>query len=328
MAKKREDYDVVIIGGGSAGLTAGIYCGRARLKTLIIEQALVGGLITSTEDLENYPGFPNGVGGEELMNLFYDQAKKYGVDFKFTNVKKVDFSGDEKIVETFRNVYHGKAVIIATGVKPRPIGCEGEAELIGKGISFCSTCDANLCIDKEVYVVGGGDSAVEEAMYLTKFADKVTIIHRRDELRAAKSIQEKAFKCDRLHFIWDTVVKEIKGEDCVEAMVIENVKTGEKTTITPREGDDNFIIFPYVGLDPVTDIFEGKVELENGFIKTNEDMETNVPGVLAAGDVRVKSLRQVVTAAADGAIAAISAEKYINSLEDKKFENIEEKSLA
>lgn len=314
MSKKREDYDVVIIGGGSAGLTAGIYCGRSRLKTLIIEQALVGGLITSTEDLENYPGFPNGVGGEELMNLFYDQAKKYGVDFKFTNVKEVDFSQDEKIVETFRNVYHAKAVIIATGVKPRPIGCEGEAELIGKGISFCSTCDANLCIGKEVYVIGGGDSAVEEAMYLTKFADKVTLIHRRDELRAAKSIQEKAFKCDKLHFIWDTIVTKISGTDCVESMVIENVKTKERTTITPREGDENFIIFPYVGLDPVTHIFEGKIELENGFIKTNEDMETNIPGVLAAGDCRVKSLRQVVTAAADGAIAAISAENYINSL--------------
>lgn len=328
MAKKHENYDVVIIGGGSAGLTAGIYCGRSRLKTLIIEQALVGGLITSTEDLENYPGFPNGVGGEELMNLFYEQAKNYGVDFKFTNVKEVDFSEDEKIVETFRNVYHAKAVIIATGVKPRPIGCEGETQLIGKGISFCSTCDANLCIDKEVYVIGGGDSAVEEAMYLTKFADKVSIIHRRDELRAAKSIQEKAFKCDKLEFIWDTVVTEIKGENCVESMTIENVKTGEKTTITPREGDDNFIIFPYVGLDPVTQVFEGKIELENGFIKTNEDMETNVPGVLAAGDVRVKSLRQVITAAADGAIAAISAENHINALLYKESEKEKEKSLA
>ena len=314
MAKKLENYDVVIIGGGSAGLTAGIYCGRSRLKTLIIEQSLVGGLITSTEDLENYPGFPNGVGGEELMNLFYEQAKKYGVEFKFTNVKEVDLSGEIKVVETFRNIYHADAVIIATGVKPRTIGCPGEAELIGKGISFCSTCDANLCIGKDVYVIGGGDSAVEEAMYLTKFAKKVTIIHRRDELRAAKSIQEKAFKCANLGFIWDTVVKEIRGTDCVESMVIENVKTGEQTTITPKEGDSNFMVFPYVGLDPVTGIFEGKIELENGFIKTDDNMNTNVPGVLAAGDCRVKSLRQVVTAAADGAIAAISAEKYINSL--------------
>lgn len=315
MAKKHENYDVVIIGAGSAGLTAGIYCGRSMLKTLIIEQSLVGGLITSTEDLENYPGFPEGVGGEELMNLFYEQAKKYGVKFKFTNVKEVDFSGQEKIVETFRNVYHTKSVIIATGVKPRLIGCKGEEELIGKGISFCSTCDANLCIDKDVYVIGGGDSAVEEAMYLTKFGRKVTIIHRRDELRAAKSIQEKAFKCKNLNFIWDTIVTEINGTDCVESMVVKNVKTGQKTIIGPREGHTDFMVFPYVGLSPVTNIFEDEIELENGFIKTDEEMNTNVPGVFAAGDCRSKSLRQVITAAADGAIAAISAEKHIDYIE-------------
>lgn len=319
MSKKREDYDVVIIGGGSAGLTAAIYCGRSMLKTIVIEQSLIGGLITSTEDLENYPGFPNGVGGEELMNLFYDQAKKYGVDFKLTNVKNVDFSGEDKIVETFRNVYHAKAVVIATGVKPRPIGCLGESELIGKGISFCSTCDANTCIGKDVYVIGGGDSAVEEAMYLTKFGNKVTLIHRRDELRAAKSIQERAFKCEKLDFMWDTIVKEINGTDCVESMVVENVKTGKQTTITPKGGDSNFIVFPYVGLDPVTSIFDDKIEMENGFIKTDGKMRTNILGVLAAGDCRVKSLRQVVTAAADGAIAAIEAENHINSLCEKSL---------
>lgn len=315
MAKKHEDYDVVIIGGGSAGLTAGIYCGRSMLKTLIIEQSLIGGLITSTEDLENYPGFPKGVGGEELMSLFYDQAKKYGVEFKFTNVKNVDFSGKYKIVETFRNVYRAGAVIIATGVKPRPTGCKGEEELIGKGVSFCSTCDANICIDKDVYVIGGGDSAVEEAMYLTKFGRKVTIIHRRDELRAAKSIQEKAFKCKNLNFMWSTIVNEIRGTDCVESMIVENVKTGRKTVVTPREGNKNLMIFPYVGLNPVTNIFKDKIELEKGFIKTNEEMNTNISGVFAAGDCRVKSLRQVVTAASDGAIAAISAEKHIDSIE-------------
>ncbi|MFX0550054.1 NAD(P)/FAD-dependent oxidoreductase [Hathewaya histolytica] len=315
MSKKHEYYDVIIIGAGSAGLTAAIYCGRARLNTLVIEQSLVGGLITSTQDLENYPGFPNGVGGEELMNLFYAQAKKYLAKFKLTDVKKVDFSHKEKLVETFRNVYHAKAVIIATGVKPKPIGCKGEAELIGKGVSFCSTCDANNCINKDVYVIGGGDSAVEEAMYLTKFGKKVTLIHRRDKLRAAKSIQEKAFKCDGLSFIWDTVVKEIKGKDFVESMVTENLKTGEQTVINPREGDSNFIVFPYVGLDPVTSIFHDIIDSEHGFIKTNEKMETNVPGIFAAGDCRVKSLRQVVTAASDGAISAIEAEKYISSLE-------------
>lgn len=327
MDKKHEYYDVIIIGGGSAGLTAGIYCGRSMLKTLIIEQSLIGGLITSTEDLENYPGFPNGVGGEELMNLFYEQTKRFGVEFKFTNVREVNLNGNEKTVETFRNVYHAKSVIIATGVKPKQIGCRGEKELIGKGISFCSTCDANLCIGKEVYVVGGGDSAVEEAMYLTKFADKVTIIHRRDELRAAKSIQKKAFKWEKLDFMWNTVVKEIRGKDKVEAMVVENIKTGTITTITPKEGRDSFMVFPYVGLEPVTSLFEGKIELERGFIKTDEKMQTNIPGVFAAGDCRVKPLRQVITAAADGAIAAISAENHINKLKDKKI-NIHEKSLA
>lgn len=315
MSKKHESYDVVIIGAGSAGLTAGIYCGRSMLKTLVIEQSLVGGLITSTEDLENYPGFPDGVGGEELMNLFYDQAKKYGVKFKFTNVKKVDFSGQDKIVETFRNIYHAKAVIIATGVKPRLIGCKGEEELIGKGISFCSTCDANLCIDKDVYVIGGGDSAVEEAIYLTKFGRKVTIIHRRDELRAVKYIQEKAFKHKDLEFMWDAIVTEIRGTDCVESMTVKNVKTGEETNIVPREGDKDFMVFPYVGLEPVTNIFKDEINMEKGFIRTDEEMATNVPGIFAAGDCRVKSLRQVVTAASDGAIAAISAEKYIDSIE-------------
>lgn len=319
MSKKVEDYDVVIIGGGSAGLSAGIYAGRSMLKTLIIEQSLVGGLITSTEDLENYPGFPDGVGGEELMNLFYEQAKKYNVDFKFTNVNKVDFHGNVKVVETFRNIYNAKSVIIATGVKPRPIGCPGEEQLIGKGVSFCSTCDANTCIGKDVYVIGGGDSAVEEAMYLTKFANKVTLIHRRDELRAAKTIQDKAFRCDKLEFMWDTIVKEIEGVDCIKSMVIENVKTGEQSTITPREGNENFIIFPYVGLDPVTNIFEGHIEMEKGFIKTDDKMCTNIPGVLAAGDCRVKTLRQVVTAAADGSIAAISAENHIDVLEGTEY---------
>ncbi|MEA3284402.1 MAG: FAD-dependent oxidoreductase [Synergistota bacterium] len=311
MAKKREDYDVVIIGAGSAGLTAGIYCGRARLNTLVIEQGLVGGLITSTQGLENYPGFPEGVGGEELMNLFYKQAKRFGCKFKLTGVKEVELTGTDKIVHTFRNEYHAKSVIIATGVKPKPIGCDGEAELIGKGISFCSTCDANNCIGKDVYVVGGGDSAVEEAMYLTKFANKVTLIHRRDQLRAAKSIQERAFECKCLDFVWDSVVKSIGGTDCVTSMVIENVKTKEQRTILPGEGTKDFIVFPYVGLTPKTQIFQGQVEMDQGFIKANEKMETSCPGVYVAGDVRTKTLRQVITAASDGAIAAVEAENHI-----------------
>ncbi|TCU77332.1 thioredoxin reductase (NADPH) [Tissierella praeacuta] len=314
MSKKHEEYDVVIIGGGSAGLTAAIYSGRANLNTLVIEQALVGGLITSTNDVENYPGFPEGISGIELTKLFHKQAKKYGVKFKLTDVRSVDFSEEDKIVETFRNVYHAKTVIIATGVKPKLIGCPGEVNLIGKGISYCSTCDANLCIGKDVYCIGGGDSAVEEAIYLTKFANKVTLIHRREELRAAKSIQEKAFKTENLNFIWNSIVKEIKGTDCIEAIILENTNTGKITTISSEDDSCSFMIFPYIGTDPVTAIFKDKVNMDHGYIITDEKMKTNIPGVFAAGDCRVKSLRQVVTAAGDGAIAAIEAEKYIDSL--------------
>jgi len=210
------------------------------------------------------------------------------------------------------NTRQRKAVIIATGAVPRPIGCPGEKELTGRGVSYCATCDAAFFEDMEVFVVGGGDSAVEEAIYLTKFARKVTIIHRRDELRAAKSIQEKAFKNEKIDFMWDTVVTEFKGDGILESMVVKNVKTGEEREIFADEEDGTFGVFVFVGYSPATKLFEGIIEMENGYIKTDEDMRTNIPGVFAAGDNRVKSLRQVVTATADGAIAAVQAEKYIN----------------
>lgn len=209
--------------------------------------------------------------------------------------------------------YHTKTVIIATGAYPKPIGCPGEKELIGKGVSYCATCDGNFFEDFEIFVVGGGDTAVEEALYLTKFGRKVTIIHRRDELRAAKSIQEKAFKNPKVDFMWDSVVKEIKGDGMVQSMSVENVKTGEVTEIVADEEDGTFGIFGFIGYLPQSKCFEGSLDMEYGYIRTNENMETNVPGVFAAGDIRIKSLRQVVTACADGAIAAVMAEKYIEN---------------
>jgi len=230
---------------------------------------------------------------------------------KLDTIKEVELEGKIKILKGEKDEYKAKTVIIATGAQPRKIGCPGEAELTGRGVSYCATCDAAFFEDMEVFVVGGGDAAVEEAMYLTKFARKVTLIHRRDQLRAAKSIQEKAFANEKMHFMWNTVVKEIRGDGIVESMLVENVKTGEVTEIVADEEDGTFGIFVFVGFQPNTKLFEGIINMENGYIVTDQDMRTNIPGVFAAGDCRAKSLRQVVTATADGAIAATQAEKYI-----------------
>lgn len=239
------------------------------------------------------------------------QAEHFGVSKVYDTVKDVELEGEVKKVIGKKGTYSAKTVILATGAFPRPIGCPGEKELIGKGVSYCATCDANFFEDMEVYVVGGGDAAVEEAMYLTKFARKVTIIHRRDELRAAKSIQEKAFANPKIDFLWDTVITELKGEGLLESMIVKNMKTGEEREILAPEEDGTFGVFVFVGFVPQTRLFENKVQMENGYILTDDDMKTNIPGVFAAGDLRKKSLRQVVTAVADGAIAATQAEKYI-----------------
>ncbi|NLY77488.1 MAG: thioredoxin-disulfide reductase [Tissierellia bacterium] len=305
-------YDVIIIGEGPAGLSAGLYAARSRLKTLILEKEKAGGQIVSTDEVANYPGSIENATGPSLVKRMLDQAKEFGAEIKLDTVKEVELDGKIKIIRGEKEEYQAKTVIVATGAKPRKIGCPGEIELTGRGVSYCATCDAAFFEDLEVFVVGGGDSAVEEALYLTKFARKVTIIHRRDELRAAKSIQEKAFENEKVHFMWDSVVTEIKGDGIVESMVVKNVKTGEETEIFADEEDGTFGIFVFVGLVPTTELFEGKLEMENGYIITDEDMKTNIPGVFAAGDCRKKSLRQVVTAAADGAIAAVQAEKYIN----------------
>ena len=307
-------YDVIILGGGPAGLTAGLYAGRSRLSTLIIEKGQDGGQIAITDEIENYPGqMVEGESGPSLISRMTEQAKKFGAERCADVIKSVELEGEVKKLTGLKGEYQAKCVIIATGAFPKPIGCENEGRFTGKGISFCATCDASFFEDFEVYVAGGGDSAVEEAMYLTKFARKVTIIHRRDELRAAKSIQEKAFANPKIAFMWDSVVVRVDGDDLLSSMTVKNVKTGELTVVEADEEDGLFGLFGFIGYNPNSKLFEGMLEMENGYIRTDDNMHTNIPGVFAAGDIRVKSLRQVVTAAADGAIAAMQAEHYISS---------------
>ncbi len=306
--KKVEKYDVVIIGGGASGLTAGIYCGRARLNTLIIEQALVGGIATNTNDIENYPGFPEGVTGGGLMDLFHKQAKKFGCKFKLTNVKTVDFSGDTKIVETFRNRYEAKAVIIANGSKPRVTGATNEQDYLGKGIAFCATCDAAACTDKEVLVIGSGDAAIEEGMFLTKFATKVkvSILHDEGVMDCNEIAKNAALNNPKMEFLWNTVVDSYEGGEELTTVNLKNLKTNEIIPV------DCFHCFLFIGFIPNTDIYKDIIDMSNrGYVKTNENMETNVPGVFAAGDVRDRFLRQVATCVGDAATAGVMAEKYI-----------------
>lgn len=307
-------YDLIIVGAGPAGLAAGLYAARAKMKTLMLEKDRTGGQIVTTNEVANYPGSIREATGPSLVARMVEQAEEFGAERKKGNVVGVDFSEKVKIVKCEEIEYHAKAVIIASGATPKKIGCLGEIKLTGKGVSYCATCDADFFTDLEVFVIGGGDSAIEEAIYLTKFARKVTIVHRRDALRAAKSIQEKAFKNEKIDFIWDTAVEEIKGDGIVESIVFKNRKTGEITEHKAAEEDGTFGIFPFIGYQPVSEIYKGHIELDKaGYIPTDEHMNTNVGGIFAAGDIRVKTLRQVITAAADGAIAAVQAEKYIEN---------------
>lgn len=307
-------YDVVIIGAGPAGLAAALYAGRARLNVLLLEREKDGGQIVITSEIENYPGCLEGESGPTLIGRMAKQAEHFGAEKVYDEIVSVQLDGNEKVLTGKKGEYRTKTVIIATGASHRPIGCKNEQDFVGKGISFCATCDASFFEDFEVYVVGGGDTAVEEGMYLTKFARKVTIIHRRNELRAAKSIQEKAFANPKMHFMWDTVVEEVNGDGILQSMKVKNVKTGEVTEIVADEEDGTFGLFGFIGYLPKTDLFQGIIDMENNYIITDDNMKTNIPGVFAAGDVRVKSLRQVVTATADGAIAATQAEKYIENM--------------
>lgn len=299
-------YDIIIIGSGPAGLAAGLYAARGQMRTLILEKGGFGGQIATSWEVENYPGAPADTTGPSLTERMREQCVDFGVEFQTEEFKYFEKTGQTFEVTTSSTVYQTKAIIVATGAQPKLLGCPGELEFRGLGVSYCATCDANFFRNLEVAVVGGGDTAIEEAIYLTKFASKVTVIHRRDKLRAAKVLQERAMENEKIRFVWDSVVEEIKGDGLVQSIVVKNVKDGALTEI-PVQG-----VFVYVGQIPHTQYFIGTLEKDaRDYLITDEDMCTNIPGVFAAGDVRRKSLRQVVTAAGDGAIAAVSAIKYI-----------------
>ncbi len=305
------EFDTVILGGGPAGLSAGIYASRGAVSTAIIDTSMLGGQPSNYLELENYPGFPI-IGGFELMEKFEEHADKFGVQkFPMQEIESVDLKSNPKVIKTNEGEFRAKTVIIACGAQPMKLGVPGEAEFVGRGVSYCAVCDGAFYKNKVVAVVGGGNAAVEEAMYLTKFADKVYVIHRRNELRADKIVQERAFKNEKIEFIWDSVVKEIKGDDLVHTAVLENVKTQEISNLQVNG------VFPYIGMTPNIESISGQVEQDaNGFIITDETMRTSVEGVYAVGDVRKTPLRQVITAAADGAVGAVYAVKYLESIKE------------
>lgn len=325
MEKKTEQYDVVVVGGGPAGMTAALYAGRARLKTLLIEKSLIGGMATYTSEIENYPGFVEPIGGIELMNIFDKQFRRFGVDVKLTDVRSVSIECSQKVVSTFRTDYVSKAVILATGNKPRLTGARNEEKFLNdKGISFCATCDAARNEGKRIMVIGSGDAAIEEGMFLTKFASEVfvSVIHNEGTMDANKVAQEKALANPKMKFLWNTVVDSFEGDDTLKQVVLKNVKTGQ---LQPVDVDTCFLFIGYV---PNTKVFEGFVDMTNrGYIKTNEDMETSKEGVYAVGDCREKTLRQVATAVGDGAVAGFMAEKYVEEVNYIQKEIFEAKGL-
>lgn len=302
-----ERYEVIILGAGPAGLTAGIYAVRSRLKTVVLEKSVPGGQIVNTEKIENYPGFPEGIGGAELMERLEEQAVKLGVEIRsLMEAKALEVKSELKMVHTNQGKIEGKAVIIATGASPVKLGVPGEAKLTGRGVSYCATCDGAFFKDKKVLVVGGGNSAIEEAIFLTRFASQVLVVHRRDQLRAVKILQERAMANPKIKFIWDSHLDEVKGKEKVEAAVIRNKLTQEKETI-PIDG-----VFIYVGVHPNTDFLPPSIQLDDrGFIVTDENLSVGLPGVFAAGDVRSNQLKQVVVAVGEGALAAHLAEKHL-----------------
>ncbi|MCT1902328.1 thioredoxin-disulfide reductase [Oceanobacillus sojae] len=304
-------YDVIIAGAGPAGMTAAVYASRANLDTLMLERGIPGGQMANTEDVENYPGFDH-ILGPDLSNKMFEHAKKFGAEYAYGDIKSIEDHGNYKTIYAGKKEYHTKALIIATGAQYKKLGIPGEEELGGRGVSYCAVCDGAFFKEKELIVIGGGDSAVEEGVYLTRFASKVTIVHRRDELRAQRILQDRAFDNDKIEFIWDTVPEKINGTDGkVSSITLKNRKTNEVYDF------DTNGVFVYIGMLPLNDPFTdlGITDAE-GYIPTSENMETKIPGIFAAGDIRAKDLRQIVTATGDGSIAAETAIKYVETLED------------
>lgn len=306
MERKELEYDLIILGGGPAGLSAAIYATRGALKTAIVDTGMTGGQVTNTLEIENYPGFDL-IGGFDLMEKFEQHADRFGVDKHIMQeITRIDLQSEVKTIETTEFIFKTKTIVIATGAQAQKLGIAGEQEFSGRGVSYCAVCDGAFFKEKVVTVVGGGNAAVEEALYLTKFASEVRIVHRRDALRADKIVQERAFANPKVKFIWDSVPVAIKGDKNVEIFEIKNVKTGE---ITELQTD---AVFPYIGFAPNTEMFAGQIQLDGkGFIITDVNLATSCEGVYAAGDVRVTPLRQVVMAAADGALSATSAIKHL-----------------
>ena len=302
-------HDLIIIGAGPAGLTAGLYNARARLDVLLLERLLPGGQVLTTDWVENYPGFPDGISGFELMERMKTQAEKFGLKIQGEEVLNLELNEKRKVVHTGKGPLEAKAVILACGATWKKLGIEGEDHLMGRGVSFCATCDGPFYRDQEVAVIGGGDTAVEEAIFLTRFVSKVHLVHRRDQLRATKLLQERAMAEEKIEFLWDTVPVKIIGEAGVDGIELKNVKTGSVTRLNVKG------VFVFIGTLPNTELVKGQIKLdESGFVVTDNDMQTSVPGVFAAGDIRSKLFRQISTAVGEGAAASFSAEKYIESL--------------
>ena len=304
-----DTYDVLIIGGGPAGLTAGLYTSRARLTTLLLEKSALGGQVIKTERIENYPGFVSSISGFELMHNLEEQAKGFGLTITSAAAESITpINGRLIKVASSEGEFRARSLIIATGSEPRLLGAPGEERLTGRGVSYCATCDGAFFREKEVAVVGGGDAAIEEALFLSRLVKRVHIIHRRDQLRAVQILQERARAESRIAFVWNTVVEEILGDVRVSGLRLKNLKDGSSSTLTV-DG-----VFIYVGLQPNTGWLAGLIPLtDDGLIVTNDLMETTLPGVFAAGDVRKKLLRQISTAVGDGATAAFAAEKYVQT---------------
>jgi thioredoxin reductase (NADPH) len=302
---KPKQYDIIIIGGGPAGLSAGVYTARARLSSLLIEKEIIGGKVVNAELIENYPGFPQGISGYDLTDLMHQQATKFGVETLIAEVTSIDL-GDKKLVKTAQGDFAGRAIIIAGGTERQKLGVPGEDEFVGRGVSYCATCDAPLFANQSVAVAGGGNAAIEEALHLTKFASKVTLIHRRGELRATRIVQERAFANPKIKFMWNSTIEQIKGNEKVKSLKLHNVQTGKTSTLS-IDG-----IFVAIGFSPSTSYLKGLLSLDaEGYIITNDKMETGIRGVFAAGDIRSNSIRQVASAVGDGATAAVYAERFL-----------------